>query len=139
MIKANLMKLAEYGVRQRLQEMQLELNALARDFPKIVCHADGTVPQVSALELKPGNGSASNGEYEPGKKRRGRAENLRMIVEFLQGNPNAPIRAISEHLGYQTPNSIRAYLETVARNTVKHVPGSTQSSRWVLKKGVHAD
>lgn len=52
MNKAQLLKYAEHGVRERLQEIQLEINALARDFPQIVCHADGSVPAVAPIVAK---------------------------------------------------------------------------------------
>lgn len=52
MNKSQLLKYAEEGVRQRLQEIQVEINALARDFPHIVCHADGSVPAVTPITAK---------------------------------------------------------------------------------------
>ena len=52
MKKADLMKYAEQGVRDRLKEIQTELNALAKDFPHIVGNGDGAVPAVLPLAEK---------------------------------------------------------------------------------------
>lgn len=55
-----LMKYAEQGVRDRLQVIQLEINELARNFPHIVCNADGTVPVVAAIQVTKANKVVKN-------------------------------------------------------------------------------
>jgi len=52
MTKAELLKLAEHGVRMRLAELQLEINKLAAEFPHIVNNMNGSVPAVAPLTAK---------------------------------------------------------------------------------------
>lgn len=52
MKKDELMKYAERGVRDELEAMQAKINELARLFPHIVCHQDGTIPAVLPIRDK---------------------------------------------------------------------------------------
>jgi hypothetical protein len=69
-----LLRYAAHGVRDRLHQMQKELNELARLFPDIVCHQDGTVPSVLPIELKPTakpNGPLpAQAKHAPAKRRK---------------------------------------------------------------------
>jgi hypothetical protein len=50
--RETLIKYAAVGVRERLREMQRELDGLARDFPELVKNADGSMPSVVPLVTK---------------------------------------------------------------------------------------
>jgi hypothetical protein len=54
MNRETLKQYAEFGVRERLREIQRELETLARDFPHIVRNADGSLPSVIPITAKPG-------------------------------------------------------------------------------------
>jgi hypothetical protein len=60
MNKSDLLKLAEYGVKERLRQIQAELNDLNRNFPHLVQNLDGSLPSVLPLEHK--NGTKANGK-----------------------------------------------------------------------------
>ena len=64
MNRETLKQYAEFGVRERLREIQRELEILARDFPHLVRNADGSLPSVIPTTAKPDQrrpASATNG------------------------------------------------------------------------------
>ena len=67
MNKEQLLKLAEAGVKQRLQEIQIELNNLARLFPHLVMNQDGSMPAVAPVNLKKDR-TAVNQRISAGRK-----------------------------------------------------------------------
>lgn len=74
--REELLRYAAHGVKDRLHAMQKELNELARLFPEIVCHQDGTVPTVLPIELKPTakpNGKVRHTMYAPARVKKAAA------------------------------------------------------------------
>ena len=94
MNKETLKKYAEAGVRERLREIQHELDDLARDFPHLVQNADGSHPSVLPLELKPKKGrSSSNGNGN------GHGGRYAAIVAILKAHPNSTTKQIAKRAG----------------------------------------
>jgi len=52
MNRHDLLRYAEAGVRERLRDIQRELEMLARDFPHLVRNADGSLPSVLPVTKK---------------------------------------------------------------------------------------
>ena len=99
MKKADLMRYAEQGVRDRLTEMQAEINALAKAFPHIVRHQDGSIPAVAPVIVTKPKKVKPNGAESP--QRRAfhalpKAERDRRIAKMLKArraNQRAKARA----------------------------------------------
>lgn len=138
MNKAELMKFAEHGVRVRLSEIQLEINALARAFPHIVQNADGSIPSVVPIEAKPGVVAHNGVTHEAARPavRMKRADQLKRVALYLSAHPNASSNDITKELSI-TKSSALNYLGEVGRKSAAHVPGSVEPTKWVLSPRGH--
>jgi len=126
MKKDELMKYAEQGVREELSRMQLKINELARLFPHIVCHQDGSVPAIVPITMK----ATTNGT---GKKTvRPKAERLEQITKFLKQNPGASTREIGAAINI-VPTHVLKLAREIAKPINSPKPGSKQPIQWKLK------
>jgi len=117
MNKHELMQLAEHGVRQRLSELQAEINKLARAFPHIVNHQGGGTPAVLPLAFKATTGV-----------RKTIADRTEEVRVFLSTHPGATTREIARAVGLSNNHVLKvaAPVATIARR------GNT-SGTWTLK------
>jgi len=130
MNKETLLKYAESGVRDRLQEIQLEINELARLFPHIVNHQDGSIPAVVPImpkvKSKP-NGKAGRVEAV----RVPEAQRLATLRAFLTEVPGSNTHQIAAHLGVATSYANKLLLKIGAKSTRA---GHRAPSTWRLGK-----
>ena len=123
MTKAELLKYAEHGVRERLREIQLEMNSLAKLFPHIVGNQDGSVPAVLPLSTKAATTPA-------GQVKQSRSERLAAIRAFLQRHPGATTQQIGEGVGLGSTR-VLMIIRDVAKLT--NTPKARVAGTWVLK------
>jgi hypothetical protein len=145
MNKAILKQYAEAGVRNRLREMQKELDLLAREFPSIVKNADGSMPSVVPIELKATTGNGNGwggarvkqagtpttfrGRYKKRDQRRVEA------AAYLKAHPGATATQIATALGLGK-GGLDLFRKTVLQSvaTAKRIaPGPTAPAEWYLK------
>lgn len=133
MNKTELLKYAEHGVRVRLSEMQLEINALARTFPHIVKNADGSIPSVLPIEAKP-HVAVHNGSGPTAPKQRALSREARrpQIEAFLKAHPGATTKDVQKHLGVSSSNAL-VLLHKFAR--MQSGGGKGQPATWHLRAG----
>jgi hypothetical protein len=128
MTKDELMKLAEEGVRVELRAIQARLTELAKAFPHIVGHQDGTVPAVLPVELKKKSGYAA-----AQLKRRPMAESVALVHDFLKANPGAPTSEVQRILGLATRTATAKVLHAAKAKKVNPKRGASwEEFKWRL-------
>ena len=123
MTKDQLLKLAEHGVRVRLQEIQAELNQLAYDFPHIVNNQNGTTPAVLPLETKKKN--AGHGGNRTGKPHADRLDEMRRT---LHTHPGSTVDQLASMLHVH-----RSTAYAFVRVAGHQVKTKGQQAQWFLK------
>ena len=133
--KKALMKYAEPGVRERLREIQRELDGLARDFPHLVKNADGSMPSVLPMvhtkkkknafaAMAPGHNGSSNGHG------RSTDDRVRAVLAAHPGGITAQDIATAIGIGGANSSFRDRYLRPIAR----YVKGAGRTpGRWFLK------
>jgi len=135
--KADLLKLAEPGIRVRLAEIQAELNELARAFPHIVKNADGTVPSVIPIVPKASsNGARPQKALRPqnAAPRKPQAERLADIRAFLTTHPGSSARAIGEAVGLSANQAFKLAAMIAKAQTRGNTGRPGYSKYFTLKK-----
>ena len=127
MKKDQLLKYAEAGVRNRLADIQAELNDLARDFPHIVKNHDGSMPVVAPVEVKPTRGGGP--KRPPGHSREA-------VRAYLANHPGATTVEIAAAVGLDRGFALKLLREIGA--TPIGTPKARQPIAWKLKPGRRA-
>lgn len=129
MTKEELMKYAEQGVRDELAQMQLKINNLARLFPHIVCHADGTVPSIGPVVLKKEN---RGGDRQTPVARMKRDERLAQVRQFLQDHPGKTSAEVAAALNLSKAGAHKFIHDAGAVPASPHRRGSRTAIQWKL-------
>ena len=134
MTKDELMVYAEQGVRDELNRMQAKINELARVFPHIVCHQDGTIPSVAPVAPKTNGKPYPTATSRPaGTPRVPRAERIEQARAFLSKHPDGVNgRELGEAIGLGYAHA-QKLIAAVGRPLSKYKPGSRVAIRYVLK------
>jgi hypothetical protein len=122
MTKDQLLKLAEHGVRQRLSELQAEINELAEQFPHIVGNQDGSVPAVLPLTMK-------TKQVRQTKTADERRAEIRRTLTTHPGSTTAQLAAML-HVHKSTAY---AFVRQVARSERSRTGHRSEPGRWFLK------
>ena len=125
MSKEVLRKFAEHGVRQRLAEIQQELNDLARDFPHIVCDQDGAVPAVLPVTMKPTRPQGKKSQVP-------RATRLAAIRAYLVDHPGATTNEVAAAQGLSNGQALQL-LKVGSKVHPSRYPAEMR--RWSAKPG----
>jgi hypothetical protein len=141
MNRETLKRYAEFGVRERLREMQRELETLARDFPHLVRNADGSLPSVLPLVAKARAQAAAKKHAIPhartlptpaGRRHPEIAARIDAVRRYLHAHPHGATRAeLLAVAGYHTENG--AFNDRILRKIARETRTGTAPARWHLK------
>ena len=131
MNKELLRQYAEAGVRNRLKDIQKELDELYREFPSVVANQNGSIPTVSPLEWKPGRAAPADNAGRMG--RLATDPTIAKIAAYLTTHPGALTKDIAAGTGFQSTTYFGKKLTMIANKHRIPTGRRGQVFGWHLK------